>query len=65
MLIAIHTITHTHTHTNIFLAVRWDGKEFSFKFSTVKQLLDRKPVIDGESGTSGDILVMSMYSKLT
>ena len=50
-----YTPSHTHTHTNIFLAVRCDGKEFS----TVKELLDHKPVIGEEFGNSGDTLVMS------
>ena len=58
------TPSHTHTHTHIFLAVRWDGKEFSFKFSTVKELLDNKPVIGEESGTSGDTLSLDYMSPL-
>ena len=52
--------SHVHTHTHKHFPVRWNGKEFSFgvgKFSTVKDLIDHfesKPVVGGESGTSGD-----------
>ena len=63
------TLTHPHTHPHPsnrtensvkLLYVRWNGEESSFgvgKFSTVEDLLDHfesKPVIGGESGTSGD-----------
>ena len=62
-------ITHTHTHPHPsnrtensvkHFTARWNGEESSFgigKFSTVEDLLDHfesKPVIGGESSTSGD-----------
>ena len=73
-----HTYIHTHTHTHTHRAknsikhfpIRWNGREFGFSFDKyliVEDFIDHsesKPVVGGESGTSGVRLVMSMYSKL-
>lgn len=59
-----HPPMHTHTVLRtwlFFCQVGW--KEFSFKFSTVEELLDHKPLIGGESGMSRVHLVISMYGK--
>ena len=71
----MHTYTHTHltglrTQLNTFLSGGMEKNSVSVfaKFSTVEDLIDHsesKPVIGGESGTSGVHLVMPLYSKFT